>query len=110
MWIDTHYNPTNVGDVGFLIESTNNGYGGSVTTHYMQEEPGRTNMSHEPRLHGWLGETNNISKHAKGMARVTRVSKNGGRAFVVAIRDSELHAALEAAGHPDLCPTNEVRS
>jgi hypothetical protein len=39
--------------------------------HYqLRTEPGRTNMSHEPRLHGWLGTTNNVARYAEGCVEV----------------------------------------
>lgn len=39
------------------------------------DEPGRTNMSHTPRIHGWLGATDNINATALGRYRVTGQSK-----------------------------------
>lgn len=40
-----------------------------------QARPGHTNCSGEPRLHGWLGTTNNIYREARGCVEVLRVSK-----------------------------------
>jgi hypothetical protein len=38
----------------------------------LSSEPGRTNMSREPRLHGWLGTTNNTARYAEGCVEVYR--------------------------------------
>lgn len=37
-----------------------------ATTYFITTEPGTTNMSHEVRTEGWLGTTNDISRHARG--------------------------------------------
>jgi hypothetical protein len=43
----------------------------NFTTYLLQEEPGRTNMSHEPRVRGWLGTTDNVHHEALGYYEVT---------------------------------------
>jgi hypothetical protein len=35
--------------------------------------PGRTNLSHEVRVKGWLGDSMNLSDYALGHVRVTKV-------------------------------------
>lgn len=35
--------------------------------------PWKTNVSHEPKVHGWLGETNNKSRTAVGKGVVTAI-------------------------------------
>jgi hypothetical protein len=35
-------------------------------SYYLSRRPGRTNMSHEPKVHGWLGTTNDIAAYAQG--------------------------------------------
>ena len=100
LWIDSDC--LSVGDVGFLIEAVDNNRGG--TTHrFLDEVPLHTNMSHEPRLRGWGGETNNISRTAMGMARVSRVAKNGRVCLTMLEAGSSDEAeALETLGYPDL--------
>ncbi len=53
----------------------------------IQNEPGRTNMSHEPRTTGWLGSTNNVNRYAHGQFH----DEQAARAFVA----SEWLAAVE---------------
>lgn len=86
-----------VGQAGFLTEHVANGRAWFT----LDERPAHTNMSREPRLHGWCGETNNVSLFARGMARVVRVAKNG-RVQVRAISGSELETELDRAGFPDI--------
>lgn len=99
-WIDELRTPIDaaVGTVGFLSRSPRQGCEPRLM---LDEHPRRTNMSHEPRLRGWCGETNNVSVHAMGMARVARIAKNG-RVLVVAIDGAEQTAALDALGYPEL--------
>ncbi len=93
-----------VGDVGYLVEVHRQNYRApTTTTHHLADRPPYTNQSHEPRLHGWCGETNNVSRYGCGMARVQRVTANG-RAFVVELTGAELLEALEATGFPELAP------
>jgi hypothetical protein len=53
----------------------------------LQEEPGRTNLSHEPKIRGWLGETNNVSRHALG--RVELYTNRAGHRRVRRLPDEE---------------------
>lgn len=88
-----------VGDVGFLISITDTSNGSERVV--LRDNPARTNRTHEPKLVGWCGETNNRSVEAKGMARVTRVTSNG-RVLVEPIDGADLQRALDASGYPDL--------
>ena len=88
-----------VGDVGFLVAKTNVLH--SSTRYELRNTPAHTNLSHEPRLHGWCGTYNDLSTSARGMVRVERVAKNG-RAYVRALDGAELTAAAEELGYPDL--------
>ena len=42
----------------------------------LSETPGRTNQSGEVVLSGWLGSTNNVSRHARGAVQVS--ARDGG--------------------------------
>lgn len=99
-WIGDKCTRYNVGQVGFLLESHNIN-GGNTPSYYLSDHPGHTNMSHEPRLSGWLGTTDNVYGCAHGLARVTRVARNG-RALVVALTEQEQEAVLEELGYPEL--------
>lgn len=87
-----------LGQVGFLVEVSPQG---RASRWELRSHPAHTNRSHEPRLHGWCGETNNVNVDAHGMARVTRIARNG-RALVVPIVGQELTAALAECGYPEL--------
>jgi hypothetical protein len=94
-----------MGDVGFLIElvqTTRNS-----TRFELRDLPAYTNQSHQPRLYGWCGTTNDISCHAAGMAKVIRLARNG-RALVQQIEGDELAAALDDLGFPELTPENDM--
>jgi hypothetical protein len=52
---------------------------------YLTKHAGRTNLSHERRVYGFLGSTNNISSEAKGRWRIERVE--GSVLTVVEIED-----------------------
>lgn len=93
-WADRH----EIGQVGFLIEIIPQG----CADHWeLSDLPGRTNMSHEPRLDAWLGETNNVNRYAHGIVRVTRIARNG-RALVIQLTGDDVTAALEELGFPEL--------
>lgn len=100
-WIDGEY--LLKGDIGFLVELCHSNRGWS-TSHSLQDRPCHTNVSHEPRLKGWCGSTNNVSYDAMGLAKVVRVAKNG-RAQIVAVTGKEGAEWLEnEAGYPELIP------
>lgn len=101
MWIDS--DDVSVGDVRFLVETLNTSNG--VTTWSLRDAPLRTNQSHEPRLSGWCGETNNRSHYARGMVIVTKVARKYdafNRACVRAAKAAERADALLSCGYPDL--------
>lgn len=77
-----------VGDTGYLLESENVASGRPSAQRWLQPEPGRTNMSNDPRPDGWLGTTNDISIYALGRAVVTQLLNNG-RAVVRRLDDDE---------------------
>lgn len=102
-WLDAHAcldGCPAVGDVGFLIAVKDTSNGGPERFS-LRDNPARTNRTHEPKLVGWCGETNNRSVEARGMARVARVTSNG-RVLVAPIDGADLQRALDASGYPDL--------
>jgi hypothetical protein len=98
-WIDC--NESRVGDVGWLIQSVDQNRGGA-SSWYLSDTPGRTNRSRQPRVFGWLGETNNVSSYARGIARAIKVNKAGDRLLVEILDGAEQGAELEAMGYPEL--------
>jgi len=81
------------GDVGegrfyLILVSTQNGEGCNL-----YDTPARTNVSHEERLYGWLGSTNNVSRTADGMVDVYRDAKGALRARRVS--EDDARAAFE---------------
>jgi hypothetical protein len=99
IFIGEGYFEYEMGQVGFLIERENVNKGGKGLR--LSDHPPITNLSHQPRLHGWCGTTNDVAVYARGMAKVVRVCKNG-RAQVAKIEGDELKAALNDFGYPDL--------
>ncbi len=99
LWIDGYCN--NVGDVGFLAEVTDLDHG--VVRRSFDDRPLHTNLSHEPRLYGWCGTTNNQRRVADGLARVVRIAKNG-RVCLSRIEagSTEERDVLEQLGYPEL--------
>jgi len=61
-----------VGQEFYLTETTNTNNGDTWREILLQ--PGRTNMSHEKRINGFLGSTNNLSKDAIGQWRITKIN------------------------------------
>ena len=55
----------------FLALRTDNNHRGAET-YSLSVRPCRTNLSHEIKLHGWCGETNNVSVDACGAVEVYR--------------------------------------
>jgi hypothetical protein len=98
MWINGEISESAVGSVGFLIERRRDGGGPS---HHISGSPAHTNQSHEPRLFGWCGTTNNVATYALGLVRVTGHSA-GGRLRVRRLANAEQAAALESLGWPEL--------
>lgn len=89
--------------VGFLIETRPQGKAPRFEVH---PHPGHTNQSHEPRLSGWLGETNNVSSFARGVVRCVGRSDND-RVSVEPLDGDSLRAALATLCYPELDPGNE---
>lgn len=98
-WIDCSYD-TVVGEIGYLVETINTSTG--RTSWSLRDRPLHTNQSGEPRLSGWCGETDNKSRHAHGVWRVTRVASKTERAQIVRLEGAELKAQLERDGYPEL--------
>lgn len=98
------------GAAGFLYEVAPQG---EIEHLELSDEPCLTNRSHEPRLRGWCGSTNNCATTAMGLARVTTTEAHpdedwdptaAGWARVVRIArgSAEETAALAALGYPGL--------
>jgi hypothetical protein len=92
--------PAAVGDLVFLVECVKTG----ETRVLARRRPIRTNVSHEPRLRGWVGETDNVSRTALGAGIVTRISPESGREWhdVLLVRrlpdtDERVAAAFNAS-------------
>lgn len=100
-WIDGE--TLSVGTIGFLVEITQNNYGGA-TRYGLYDRPCHTNQSHEPRLTGWCGETNNVSRTAQGLARVVRAANNGRVAIVPVTGQEGSDWLANVAGYPELIP------
>ena len=66
-----------VGKEYFVVDVTfNNDHG--RTRYDMHIAPQKTNMSHEEKVHGWLGETNNINQTAIGKWRLDEIMPGHG--------------------------------
>jgi hypothetical protein len=100
LWTDdlaTNFAP--IGTVGFLARHDYHREGRAA--YFLEEKPCHTNMSHDPKLHGWCGTTNDVATHAMGLARVSQVTKNG-RVRPTPLKDSEVPEALRGLGWPSL--------
>ena len=106
MWIDCDvydFNPTaTIGTHGYLVRTLNTSNG--VESHSLRERPLRTNQSHEPRLTGWCGETDNRSRYAVGVWKIVQVNKARDRVRIVRLHGADLACFLADDGHPDLMP------
>lgn len=96
---DTDAYSVEIGAVGFLIEKSHDLTG--VTYYELRSRPAHTNQSNEPRLKGWCGTYNNVATYAQGLARVTKLCKNG-RVQVVNLKPVDYPWALKSLGYPDL--------
>lgn len=98
IWIDDAYDHK-VGDRGFLVRVTH------VTKGWRRydlcDRPARTNQSHEYRLEGWCGTTNDVSVYAQGAGEIVKIAKNG-RALVRHLDEQELDETLDDFGFPEL--------
>ena len=100
-WVDFDLSSElGVGDFAYLVEVVDTTRG--TTTWSLSARPCRTNVSHEPRLHGWCGETDNRSVYARGVMRVSAFNRDGDRARIAAASAAETSAFLERDGYPEL--------
>jgi hypothetical protein len=84
------------GSIGYLVGAVCEGEERFV----LLANPPRTNISREPRLNGWLGETNDRSRTAYGLRKVVAVDEKRERVRLGAVTVDELRAFLE----PELIP------
>lgn len=99
IWIDEYNCDINDDEIGFLICVSNHNTGAE---HYrLDGRPAHTNCSHEPRLSGWCGTTDNRHVEACGLARVTRRTQNQ-RCCLARVEPTA--EVLEGLGYPDLMP------
>lgn len=98
MWIDRESCDVAHGEIGFVVEAVREG----VARRALHRAPLRTNLSGVPRLHGWCGETNNVSRHACGLARFMLTNTHGDRVFAAPIVGDEAASFLAANGWPEL--------
>ncbi len=64
--------PLNEGDTGYLIEASRPA---GWESYRLSPRPGRTNMSGQERLDGWLGMTDTINRYAHGYRAVTKITR-----------------------------------
>ena len=83
------------GAVGFVTSTTGEAW------FRLQHHPARNGLL--PVLVGRGSDADGYSVYARGVGRVTRVARNG-RIQVTMLRGTDLSAALEALGYPDLIP------
>ena len=102
LWINAYDAETDVGEIGFLVRSVDFNRRNPEDRFSIQRRPEHTNQSHEQRLRGWCGTTNNHARYAEGLARVVRITP-GNRAMVLRVdRPHEVQQALERLGWPGL--------
>lgn len=100
MWID-YTEPVDVDDVVFVASVLDTSNGGERYRYSLS--PYRTNQSHEPRLTGWCGETNNRSVTAEGLFRVVKIAGNyNERLQLKRVPAAELSAELMQLGYPEM--------
>lgn len=97
IWTDSDRIEVTGSKVGFLVRHDHLLHGTSVYS--LTQRPAHTNRSHEPRLTGWCGSYNDISTHACGLGRISRVTGND-RVQVVAVEATP--ELLESLGYPEL--------
>jgi hypothetical protein len=100
IWIDEFSSYSSAtGDIGFLIRTSDENHG-NACRYRLSDHPAHTNQSREPKLNGWCGTTNNVSTTACGLARVSRIAKNGRVCLVDVTEPEKVTAALEELGYP----------
>ena len=102
MWIDSNMCDGDI-EIGYLICTLDDNAGRE--RYSLRDRPAQTNLSHEEKLRGWCGSTNNWSLWAKGVARVVERNQNRSRARVERVTGEALRAFLDADGHPELMPS-----
>jgi hypothetical protein len=98
-WIGNEGETFTIGQKGFLVEISN-AVKGTCYIH-MRNRPACDGVTGAPILDGHCGTHGDTSTYGLGMCVVQRIAKNG-RAFVRELLGSELDAALEESGYPDL--------
>jgi len=100
MWIDTCETPK-VGSLHFLVEVSHSLNGWERFD--LRDRPAHTNQSCQPRLSGWCGSWNDTSTFGRGIAKMTRIARNG-RVCICNVdpASAEGKAFLEEMGYPDL--------
>lgn len=86
-WNDFSNDYAKKGDTCFIVETVDTSTGREY--YEARSQPWKTNQSGESRIKGWIGETNNKSRHAQGRARITSVKNDGaviGFSFLTAKR------------------------
>ena len=108
MWIDnTEYRV--IGTIRYLVRTMNTSNGSE--RYSLRERPLRTNGNHVPRLNGWCGETDNLSRTACGLWRITGFNRDRERVRIERVSDrAEQIAFLEGDGYPELATDCEVTS
>ncbi|MGH7605559.1 MAG: hypothetical protein ACRENK_16390 [Gemmatimonadaceae bacterium] len=66
------------GDTVYLADTVYHGQGDTEAS----ARPYRKNMSHEECLHGWVGETDNVSRTARGTGTVVSIDEEENRIVV----------------------------
>lgn len=100
-YIDLEHCDVEINEVGFLVESVREG----VSTWSLRTRPVAKNQSGERIVSGWAGETDNVSRYARGLARALVRSPND-RVQIEPVDPytPEGHAALETLCFPELAP------
>ena len=90
-----------VGTIGFLSYRHGQDYDAMV----LSDEPFQCTDTDTPRLNGFLGERNNVSRTAMGLGRIvfSDIGDYGMPEFrYVPVPDSKVRRALAALGYPEL--------
>lgn len=100
-YIDLERCDVEIGAPGFLVESVRAG----VSSWSLRARPLTKNMSGEYVVDGWAGETNNVSRYARGLARAAVVSPNDRvRIEPLLLYTAEGNAALRQLCFGELAP------
>lgn len=102
-WIDNHeWEPDREpGSLAILVEHSHNLKGWLRPV--LQDEPPRTNQSHQPRLFGWCGTYNDEHIQADGVWEIVKYTQTSHRVYIRPVREPErVNAYLEGIGYPEL--------